>query len=142
MARITCTRILAFDAAHRVVGHEGKCKHLHGHRYNVEVTCEAAELDRIGRVIDFAVIKQKLGRWLEGHWDHTAILWAEDERLTQAITAITSQAIYRLPWNPTAENMARYLAERICPTLFADDGIRCVNVRVQETPNCYADYTP
>lgn len=137
--RLTCTRRLEFDAAHRVLGHEGKCKHLHGHRYAVEAAFEAAGLDALGRVIDFGVVKETLGRWLDEHWDHTAILYAKDGALTAAIAAVTGQRIYVLPENPTAENMARYLYETVCPLLFAEHGIRCVRLRLYETPNCYAE---
>lgn len=135
---ITCTRRLEFDAAHRVMQHESKCRHLHGHRYAVEATFEAVKLDAVGRVVDFGVVKEKLGAWLDANWDHTAILWDKDKALSDAITAVTGQRIYALPYNPTAENIARYLRESICPTLFPAD-LRCVRVRIYETPNCFAD---
>lgn len=142
MTQITCTRKLEFDAAHRVMRHEGKCKHLHGHRYAVEVTFEAEALDDVGRVVDFGVIKEHLGAWLDANWDHTTILWEEDEVLAGAIAAVTGQRIFLLPFNPTAENMARYLLQVVCPQLFGAE-LCCARVRVWETPNCYADaYTP
>ncbi len=137
--RITCTRLLAFDAAHRVMEHESKCRHFHGHRYGVEATFTAPELDALGRVVDFGIIKEKLGAWIDEQWDHTAILWDKDRDLGEAVAAQTKQRIYYLPYNPTAENIARYLLERICPELFKDSSIECVSVRVQETPNCSAE---
>ena len=57
---IEITRRLEFDAGHRVLGHEGKCKNLHGHRYSAEITVTAPDLDGLGRVIDFGVIKEKV----------------------------------------------------------------------------------
>src|SRR5262249_14498003 len=54
---VTCTRLLQFDAGHRVYQHEGKCANLHGHRYTAEITAQAEALDKIGRVIDFSVLK-------------------------------------------------------------------------------------
>ena len=42
-----------FCAGHRVVGHENKCRHLHGHNYRVTFYCESQELDGVGRVVDF-----------------------------------------------------------------------------------------
>lgn len=50
---ITVTRVLEFDAGHRVVNHESKCATLHGHRYKVEIVAAAPGLDSLGRVIDF-----------------------------------------------------------------------------------------
>jgi 6-pyruvoyltetrahydropterin/6-carboxytetrahydropterin synthase len=136
---VTCTRLLAFDAAHRVVGHEGKCKDLHGHRYTAEITCAGTQLDALGRVIDFGVVKERIGGWIDQHWDHTVILWQSDATLANAIAEVTRQRIFLLPDNPTAENMAKYLLEVVCPREMKDTGIRCVRVRVWETPNCYAE---
>ena len=135
---ITATRKLEFDAAHRVKRHESKCKNLHGHRYVVEVTAEAPELDDLGRVIDFGVLKAKLGTWLDDNWDHTTVLWDEDKELGEAIAAVTSQKIYYLPNNPTAENMAKYLLEEICPTLFTGPLI-ISKILIRETPNCWVE---
>jgi 6-pyruvoyltetrahydropterin/6-carboxytetrahydropterin synthase len=138
--RITCTRRLEFDAAHRVMLHESKCKYLHGHRYVVEVTCEAEQgLDALGRVIDFGVIKARLGEWLDRYWDHNTILHEADRSLGEMIAAELHQEIFYLPTNPTAENMALYLLEVVCPVLFAECGIRCTKIRLYETPNCYAE---
>ena len=139
MNYITCTRRLEFDAAHRVVRHESKCKMLHGHRYVVEATFAAEQLDELGRVIDFGIIKERLGVWLDEHWDHNTILNQADKILGEQIAATTAQAIYYLDANPTAEIMAEYLLREICPTLFADSGITCTRIRLYETPNCYAD---
>ena len=38
-----------FDAAHFLPWHEGKCKNLHGHRWEVEVIIQTGELDEMGR---------------------------------------------------------------------------------------------
>lgn len=136
---ISCTRIIEFDAAHRIALHESKCKYVHGHRYAVEATFEAAGLDALGRVIDFGVIKEVLGSWVDANWDHTMILSETDKALGDAIAAQTGQSVYYLPYSPTAENMAKYLLESICPKLFKDSGARCVKIKLGETPNCYAE---
>ncbi len=141
MTTLTCTRRLEFDAAHRVPGHEHKCRYLHGHRYAVEATFVADDgtLDGVGRVIDFGVIRERLGTWIDTHWDHTTILADEDKALGHAVAALTGQEIYYLPTPPTAEYLAAYLLERICPELFAGSGVRCISIRIQETPNCRAE---
>ncbi len=136
MVAIICTRRLEFDAAHRVLEHESKCKNLHGHRYVVEASFTAKELDRIGRVVDFGVIKERLGNWIDSNWDHTTILFDKDQALGKAINGVTGQTIFYLPNNPTAENMAAYLLEKVCPQLFADYELKCISIRMHETPNC------
>jgi 6-pyruvoyltetrahydropterin/6-carboxytetrahydropterin synthase len=138
---ITCTRRIEFDAAHRVMQHESKCRHLHGHRYAVEATFAAEDLDKLGRVIDFGQIRSLLGAWIDEHWDHAAILCEADRTLGEAIATQTGQSIFYLADHPTAENMAHYLLRNVCPRLFAAHQATCIRIRLYETPNCYADAT-
>lgn len=151
--RVTATRQLTFCAGHRVLGHEGKCAHLHGHNYVVEVTAEqevpwssVSPLDGIGRVIDFSVLKEKVGGWLDAFWDHGFILNEQDLAVVEALDAFRDtdgkeSKQFRLPDNPTAENMARYLLEDVCPAVLKGTGVRVTKVRVVETENCWAEVT-
>jgi 6-pyruvoyltetrahydropterin/6-carboxytetrahydropterin synthase len=63
-------------------------------------------------------------------------LWDQDKILGENISQITQQKIYYLPYNPTAENIAKYLFENICPKLFSNYPIKCYQIKVFETPNC------
>ena len=62
----------------------------------------------------------------------------EDKKLGDKITSETGQKIFYLDENPTAENIAKFLFEKICPKLFAKKDVKCVGLRLYETPNCYA----
>ena len=135
---IKVTRKIEFDAAHRILGHESKCKYVHGHRYKVEATFVGENLDQIGRVVDFSVIKKVLGGWIDENFDHNTILSVEDKKLGDLIESETGQNIYYLDYHPTAENIARYLFEEICPKIFKDHEVKCVEIIVNETPNCHA----
>lgn len=134
---ITCTRRIEFDAAHRILNHESKCKMLHGHRYAVEATFVANNLDDLGRVIDFGEIKEVLGKWIDDNFDHNTILSIKDKALGNEIEKQTGQKIFYLDENPTAENIAKFLHEKICPQLFANKNVQCKKIRIYETPNCY-----
>lgn len=137
---ITCTRRIEFDAAHRVMNHESVCKMLHGHRYVLEVTFVASELDNLGRVIDFGVIRDFLKDWINNNWDHNTILNIADQDLGNAIASkILGQKIYYMNCNPTAENMAKYLFSEVCPKLFSAYNVRCLKIKIFETPNCSAE---
>ena len=139
---ISCTRRIEFDAAHRVMEHESKCKYLHGHRYVVEATFTASQLDNLGRVIDFGIVKELLGNWINENWDHTTILCQEDKNLGEAVSVNTGQKIFYLPKNPTAENLADYLLTEICSKLFNGKSVKCSKIKLYETPNCYAEAIP
>ncbi|MFT4718543.1 MAG: 6-pyruvoyltetrahydropterin/6-carboxytetrahydropterin synthase [Rickettsiales bacterium] len=133
---IKCTRRIEFDAAHRILKHESKCKMLHGHRYALEITFTSKELDNLGRVVDFGIIKDILGAWIDKNWDHNTVLNKDDSELGSNISKITDQEIYYLDCNPTAENMAKYLFNIICPKLFHDHDISIDRIKLYETPNC------
>ena len=67
MIKKSCTRRIQFASGHRVLGHENKCRHIHGHNYVAFIHAEAEQLDSIGRVIDFGVLKDKFGGWIDEH---------------------------------------------------------------------------
>lgn len=153
---ISITRQFGFDAGHRVLRHESKCATLHGHRYTAEVTVESPELDALGRVIDFSVLKSIVGQWIDDNWDHTMILH-ENDPLSLALRSprnvvpfafgtriadiLGPRPAYILTGkrNPTAENLAEELAI-VATALLAPHNLTVTQVRLWETPNCYADW--
>ncbi len=136
----TCTRILEFDAGHRLMKHESKCFNIHGHRYKVEITARATELDRVGRVVDFGIIKAKVGTWIDQNIDHTIILNQDDIEAIKACSLINRKSVYIIPAEPTAENLALHFLDVSNSMLRGHNpDLRVVHVRVWETPNCYAD---
>jgi 6-pyruvoyltetrahydropterin/6-carboxytetrahydropterin synthase len=139
MNMITATRFHDFSAGHRVAGHENKCALLHGHNYRIHFTCAAPDLDPIGRVIDFGVMKSRLCNWLEENWDHRFLIWEEDDRFWRDVSLYYDEwGILRTPFNPTAENMAEYLLEEIGPQQLEGTGVILIKVIVEETRKCAA----
>jgi len=140
---LTCTRRLEWDAMHRIPRHESKCAAFHGHRYAAEITCVADSLDDRGRVIDFGVVKERVGGWIDTNWDHTAILMRGDPDPAIAALAASNAAhgrpVYWMDVPPTAENIAAALAAK-AQELLADTGVRVVRLRVWETPNGSAEW--
>lgn len=151
MKRITAERYHDISTGHRVVGHENKCRHLHGHNYRIHFVCEADQLDSVGRVIDFGVIKEKLCMWVENNWDHKFLAWENDPVMNAACDALGdthrndshlmfAESIVFTPFNPTAENMAQHLVEVIGPQQLAGTGVTLVSVRIEETAKCSASF--
>jgi len=89
-------------AGHRVVGHESKCRHLHGHNYVFHFKVQPRQpqtleeiaynlgnkLDNLGRVIDFSVVKSTLCQWLEDNWDHKFLHWEKDVLITGMLNLV------------------------------------------------------
>lgn len=157
-------------AGHRVVGHESKCRHLHGHNYkfhfkvapkktlsegyvkSVSGFALEGSLDDVGRVIDFSVVKTTLCQWLEDNWDHKFLCWEHDD-LIQGLYVLLANSTYevedsehffsslvKLPFNPTAENLAAYMVDVIGPQLLDEYGIELVECTIEETSKCHVNY--
>lgn len=135
----TCTVRLSFHVASRLMHHEGKCGQLHGYRHLAEVTFASKDAGA-DMVADFAMLRDALGGWVMEHWDHNAILNMEDKKLGSAIEAETGQAVFYFPGDPTAENMAEYLMEDVCPTLFPPE-IRCIRIRLYDSEEAFVEVT-
>lgn len=150
---ITANRYHDISVGHRVVGHESKCRHLHGHNYRVHFEVVADELDSIGRVLDFSVIKSKLCMWLEDNWDHKFLASAKDPVIDGLIRAavisnmkeehfdLFNGSLVLTPFNPTAENMAQFLVEVIGPQQLEGTGCILQKVVIEETRKCSASFT-
>jgi 6-pyruvoyltetrahydropterin/6-carboxytetrahydropterin synthase len=130
-------RKIHFCSGHRVLRHESKCANLHGHNYIAWFYAEADQLDALGRVIDFSVLKEKIGAWIDENWDHTTLLYKEDSQLVQISSLFeANKPVFLCSFNPTAENMAEYLLKVVCPTVLHSTGVRVTKVELYETENC------
>jgi queuosine biosynthesis protein QueD len=158
------TRKFSFEAAHRLVGHPGKCSRLHGHSYKTEVTVISENLNVNEMVVDFGEMKRTLGAWIDDRLDHNIILWEKDplaqllncewlqlnwkddfpnkgDRKVQGCTNVDPIFGYHEPMildcQPTAEAIARLIKEK-AEAVFNLPGMKIRSVSVIETENCCA----
>ncbi|MEX0979012.1 MAG: 6-carboxytetrahydropterin synthase [Pirellulales bacterium] len=127
------TREINFCYGHRLLDYDGKCKYLHGHNGLAVITVESAELDKRGMVIDFSDIKRVVSNWIDANLDHRMILHRDDP--AREALAKLGEPMYLVDVNPTAENIARLIFEYA-----KSQGIPIVEVKLWETPNCFATY--
>jgi len=131
------TRSFDVDAGHRLMNHESKCRNVHGHRYRFEVTLESDSLDPVGRVVDFGVMKEAIGSWLDEKFDHGFIVQDGDPIIPALQALDTKTTVLDCP--PTIENLVKIVFEESA-RMMAVLNVRVTHVRGYETPNCWADY--
>jgi len=141
---ISIVQRIEWDAMHRIPGHEGICKAYHGHRYAAEFTLTAEKLDTLGRVVDFYTVEEVLGGWIKRNFDHTALLYKnDDEPSVKAVIEMNARLgrpAYLLDGHPTVEVIVAELA-RISAELLNPHGVRIVSIRLWETPESSAVWT-
>ncbi len=144
--KMEITRRLEFDAGHRIPNHEGHCRHIHGHRYVIEVTLLGDVLNHQGyaddgMVLDFGDIKKLTNELIVSKWDHAFLVAKEDQSLVNFLGSIPDHKTVILEAIPTVENLAQ-TAFSILEPVFKNNFSGRLNLsrlRLYETPNCWAD---
>lgn len=142
------TRRLEFDAGHRIPNHASLCRHLHGHRYAIEVTVEGPLVadpasPEQGMVTDFSRVKS-IARDLVDDWDHAFLVYAGDTAVRTFLDSLPGHRTVVFVQPPTAEHLAEVAFARLREAYAAEYGERLMltRVRLYETPNCWADAGP
>lgn len=112
-----------FAAAHQLRFADGTLEPLHGHNWQVQATFAGAALDASGLLLDFVPLKRALD----------AALGELHDRNLNELDAFAER-------NPSAENVALWLAQRLAPMTRAGAGLQSVSV--EESPGCVARYRP
>ncbi len=107
-----------FSSAHNLRAYKGKCEDLHGHNWKIEAVAESENLDKVGMVMDFKLIKNELSNILE----------KLDHKYLNKIKPFDKT-------NPTSENIARFIYEALKPKLA---GLK--SITVWENPTSCATY--
>jgi 6-pyruvoyltetrahydropterin/6-carboxytetrahydropterin synthase len=112
-----------FSSAHQLRGYKGKCENLHGHNYKIEIYARGRELNNIGLLVDFVELKDAAD---------DLVTYLDHKNLNELEPFIKEQ-------NPSAENLARFILERLAVRL-DDDRVKIYKVRCFETPTSMATY--
>ena len=112
-----------FSSAHQLRGYKGKCENLHGHNYKIEIFARGRELDHIGLLVDFGDLKTAADDIVQ-YLDHRNI---------------NELPPFDAELNPSAENLARYILERVAARV-GDERVQVYKVRCYETPTSVATY--
>lgn len=114
-----------FAAGHALRNYKGKCENVHGHNYRIQVVVRGEELDATGMLADFVELKRLLRDICEP-MDH--VFLNDMEPFAEL--------------NPSAENMARYVCERLQSGMKQENPVEVAEVKVWETDIQSATYRP
>ncbi len=142
------TRRLEFDAGHRIPTHNSQCRHLHGHRYAIEITLSGdiittEGVSEHGMVMDYSEVKRIAKEQLVDAWDHAFLVYRNDTAVLQFLNSLPEHKTVILDVPPTAENLAMVAFNRLKDAYHNSYGnhLQLQRVRIYETPNNWADYT-
>jgi 6-pyruvoyltetrahydropterin/6-carboxytetrahydropterin synthase len=110
-----------FDASHGIRLADGGYETPHRHGWRVQVTVRGAHTDSMGLLIDFNWLRQLL-----------------DSVLGSLRDSDLNEHPVLGPINPTAEHVARYIAEQLRPNLPLN--VHLIRVTIGEAPGCRASY--
>ncbi len=129
----------SFDSAHFLNEHDGKCSNLHGHRWRMVAKIAGEQLKEDGpekgMLIDFSDFKKALQE-IADSLDHTFI-YEQGSLQLATLDALEAEgfSFVVVPFRPTAENLAKYLFERL-----RKEGFPVCLMTVYETPDNCAMY--
>ena len=129
------TKRIDFCYGHRLLNHDGVCRHLHGHNAMVEIDVTAEKLDARDMVVDFADIRRAVKAWIDRELDHKMIL-RQDDPMVEVLRA-QGEPVYTIDSNPTAERLAKLVFDTA-----RDLGFNVTAVRLWETPGSCASWAP
>jgi 6-pyruvoyltetrahydropterin/6-carboxytetrahydropterin synthase len=113
-----------FAAGHALRNYKGKCEHVHGHNYKVQVTVAGDKLNAAGLLMDFVDLRAEI----------KGVVAKLDHRFLNDIPPFDQL-------NPTAENLAKYICDEIEPQA-RNQGLQVHGVTVWETDTTSATYRP
>lgn len=141
------TKQIETETGHRLNNYDGKCSHLHGHRYQWAVTVSSPVLDDTGFVMDFSDLKAILKKTID-QLDHALVLSVDDpivirfgEAKTRDLFLATNgerARLFLVHFNPTVENLVNFIAESIVVLL--KKPIRLESIKVYETSDSFAEW--
>lgn len=143
-----CKRI-ELESGHLLSKHPGNCQFPHGHTRSVELVFAAESLDDNDMVMDFKLIKEMLGNFLD-RFDHALCMNTDDANYELFRRSYGERIIPFEHQDPTSEAMAytvfRYAQEALRRaiegefTYKARACVRLERVRIWETSSCWAEY--
>lgn len=143
MNNVRITKIFRFEMAHALKNHDGPCKNIHGHSYELQVTVIGLVVEQTGNpkngmVIDFQILKDLVNAHIVSRLDHALLLENTSSYLPCLFLLEPAGKIEGVDYTPTSENMlidmARVLKKNLPPS------VRLHHLKLSETATSFAEW--
>ena len=140
---IHLTKIFRFEAAHALMGYDGRCRNIHGHSYEMRVTIKGMPImddsnPKNGMVMDFGDLKKIVNEEIIDHYDHAFII--NNQMPNDFIEEVKRhyERIIVLPYQPSTELMLIDFSKKIKQRL--PDNVKLVKILLKETEGSFAEW--
>lgn len=142
--KVRVTKKFNFDMAHALHGHDGPCRNIHGHSYQLFVTLRGAALQKEnhpkdGMIIDFSDLKSKIENAVVKEFDHALVLSQLSYSENVEIMKKQYGKIILVPFQPSCENLILEFKNRI-KAAFEGSSFEIYSLRLDETATSYAEW--
>lgn len=143
MQRIRITKEFNFEMAHALKGHDGPCRFIHGHSYQLSVTVIGVPVQdslspKLGMVMDFSELKKIVRSNIVDVFDHALVLNKASQLEKGDESGSLFEKTMMVDYQPTSENLLIDFAGRIGERL--PQGVKLYAMRLRETTTSYAEW--
>jgi 6-pyruvoyltetrahydropterin/6-carboxytetrahydropterin synthase len=134
------SKTFAFDMAHMLDSHDGKCRNLHGHTYQLTVTIQGDIIQsgpKAGMVMDFADLKQAIKEHILNPLDHAFAYNCNSNQENELASMLMSwqRKTFALSTPTTAENLTQWIFQTL-----KQQGLPICRLQLWETPSSCCEY--
>lgn len=143
MQFIRITKEFKFEMAHALSGHDGPCRHIHGHSYELLVTIKGMPLNnphspKNGMVMDFGDLKKIVKSCIIDRFDHALVLNSKHKNSFCAIKNELFEKVLWVDFQPSSENLLIYFADILKPLLPRE--VKLWSMKLRETVTSFAEW--
>ena len=139
---IRITKEFNFDMAHALDFHDGKCKNIHGHSYQLLITVKGLpnntpKASDNGMIMDFGDLKKIVKSNIVDSFDHALVL-ENNSPFLKNDSILKNTKLILVDYQPTSENLIIHFVKILQPLL--PNNVRLAKVFLRETATSYAEW--
>ncbi|NOQ35951.1 MAG: 6-pyruvoyl tetrahydrobiopterin synthase [Methylococcaceae bacterium] len=127
------TKEVYFCYGHRLMNHNGKCRHLHGHSVKASISIKQEQLNEQSMVCDFSDVRACVESYIDKILDHNFLLHKDDPIIP--LLEAQNERFMAIEEHPTAEVLSKMIFQHV-----KEQGFNVDQVVLWETASANACY--